>query len=187
LRYLAPLVNDGDLSESALRTSIIDVSERTRHIPDNKSRKQVDADIDRALSKYTEPFDWAALESKPERDNTINVDRQVAGKSDQPNAPAETTNGTTEFDVPMPRLWDSDQLAPAKPVEWLAANRIPRGAACLLVGDEGIGKSLFWIWIVAAITASRCRFAGTPDPYRLVLVLCSPISRNMPVAVLAGC
>ena len=46
-------------------------------------------------------------------------------------------------------------LKPAAPTKWLAANRIPRAAVCLLVGDEGIGKSLFWVWIVAAVTTGR--------------------------------
>jgi hypothetical protein len=58
LRYLAPLVNDGSLSHGELADAIIGASQRNGHIPDNKSRAQVEADIDRAIGMFTEPFDW---------------------------------------------------------------------------------------------------------------------------------
>jgi hypothetical protein len=57
LRYRAPLVNDGSLSRDDLACNIIDASESNGHIPGNKSLAQVEADIDRAISKYTEAFD----------------------------------------------------------------------------------------------------------------------------------
>ena len=34
-------------------------------------------------------------------------------------------------------------------------NRIPRAAVTLLIGDEGIGKVLLWVWIVAAVTTGK--------------------------------
>lgn len=103
----------------------------------------------------------------------------------QPTPPASTENPTpsttphtngaaTHSVIPMPKVWHALDLAPAKPTIWLAANRIPRGAVSLLVGDEGIGKSLFWVWIVAAITTGRAlpMFgipARKPDYVHLVL------------------
>ena len=44
-----------------------------------------------------------------------------------------------------PRVWDALDLAPAEQPRWLAKGRLPRGEPCLLIGDEGVGKSLFWI------------------------------------------
>ena len=63
LRYLAPLVNEGDLTREELADAIVDASQRNRLIPDNKGRWQVEADIDRALSKFGEPFDWDRLDN----------------------------------------------------------------------------------------------------------------------------
>ena len=50
----------------------------------------------------------------------------------------------------LPRLWWANDLKPAAQPRWLAKNRLPRGAVGLLIGDEGIGKSLLWVLIVAA-------------------------------------
>lgn len=73
-----------------------------------------------------------------------------------PSPPPETPEAPRgQPPPPMPRVWHGFDMAPPKPTKWLAANRIPRGAVSLLVGDEGIGKSLFWVWIVAAITTGR--------------------------------
>lgn len=74
----------------------------------------------------------------------------------------------------QPRVWRADQLRQEKPLEWLASKRIPRAAVTLLIGEEGIGKSLFWVWLVAAITTGRALPAfGVParDPEPVTLVL----------------
>ena len=42
---------------------------------------------------------------------------------------------------------------------WLAKNRIPLRDVTVLVGEEGIGKSLFWVLVVAAVT----RGTAVPD------------------------
>ena len=55
----------------------------------------------------------------------------------------------------MPRLWAAADLRPAEQPRWLARQRIPMAAVSLLVGDEGTGKSLFWVLIVAAVTTGR--------------------------------
>lgn len=54
-----------------------------------------------------------------------------------------------------PRLWAADELRAATQPRWLAKNRLPRGAVSLLVGDEGIGKSLFWVYLAAAVTTGK--------------------------------
>ncbi|MBY6675319.1 AAA family ATPase [Rhodococcus sp. BP-332] len=54
-----------------------------------------------------------------------------------------------------PRLWRGDELAAAQPREWLATGHVPRSAVTLLVGDEGIGKSLMWVWLIAFVTTGK--------------------------------
>lgn len=72
-----------------------------------------------------------------------------------------------------PRLWRATDLRPAEQPRWLAKGRLPRGAISLIVGDEGIGKSLLWVWIVAAVTTGKpLPEFGIPggDPAHVVLV-----------------
>lgn len=77
-------------------------------------------------------------------------------------------------ETPTPRLWAARDLDNVKPVQWLAKGRLPRAAVTILVGDEGIGKSLLWVWIVAAVTTGRAlpEF-GIPErkPAPVLLVL----------------
>lgn len=74
----------------------------------------------------------------------------------------------------MPRLWQASELKPTAQPIWLAKGRIPRSAVTILVGDEGIGKSLLWVWIVAAVTTGNPlpEFGIPPRaPATVVLVL----------------
>jgi hypothetical protein len=57
--------------------------------------------------------------------------------------------------IPRPKVWNATSLANVQAVKWLAKGRLPRASVTILVGDEGIGKSLLWVWIVAAVTAGR--------------------------------
>ena len=57
-----------------------------------------------------------------------------------------------------PKRWSALDLEPAEQPRWLADSRLPRAATCLLLGDEGMGKSLLWVLLVAHITT------GTPFP-----------------------
>ena len=56
---------------------------------------------------------------------------------------------------PLPRVWKATDLAGVQQPSWLARQRLPRSAVTILVGDEGIGKSLLWVWVVAAVTTGR--------------------------------
>lgn len=47
------------------------------------------------------------------------------------------------------------ELSEGFPVEWLAQDRVARSAVNLLVGDEGIGKSMFWVWLAGMITRGK--------------------------------
>jgi putative DNA primase/helicase len=43
----------------------------------------------------------------------------------------------------------------AQEVGWLWPNRIPKGKLSLIVGDPGVGKSYFTIWITSVVTTGR--------------------------------
>lgn len=73
----------------------------------------------------------------------------------------------------MPRVWRATDLKAAAQPRWLAKNRIQQAAINLLIGDEGIGKSLLWVWIIAYVTIGKAlpEF-GIParDPAHVILV-----------------
>jgi hypothetical protein len=74
----------------------------------------------------------------------------------------------------MPRLWNATDLRPTTQPRWLAKNRLPRAAVSLLIGDEGIGKSLLWVLVITHITAGKpFPEFGIParDPATVILVL----------------
>ena len=77
-------------------------------------------------------------------------------------------------DTERPRLWPAPELEPSKPLEWLIKDFIPLAAVTLLVGDEGIGKSALWVWLIVFITTGKpCLKFGIPvrDPADVILVL----------------
>src|SRR6516162_8987722 len=69
-----------------------------------------------------------------------------------PGLPPAPPSDDTEA---VPRLWRAADLKPAVQPRWLAKGRLQRGAVNLLVGDEGLGKSLLWVWIAAAVSTGR--------------------------------
>jgi hypothetical protein len=72
-----------------------------------------------------------------------------------------------------PQVRAARSLRPASAVEWLAQGRIPAAAVTLLVGDEGIGKSLFWTWLTPFVTTGKpCPEYGIPgrDPGPVFIV-----------------
>lgn len=83
-----------------------------------------------------------------------------------------TATGTSAD--PTPRLWRATDLDPARRIDWLAARRIPRAALTYMLGPEGIGKSMFMVWLIAIVTTGK-PFAEFGIPARrpgvVVLVL----------------
>ena len=73
----------------------------------------------------------------------------------QADPQADQVHADKADDDDMPRLWRATELHPSAPPSWLAKGRLPRAAISLLVGDEGIGKSLLWVWIVGAVTTGK--------------------------------
>lgn len=54
-----------------------------------------------------------------------------------------------------PRLWAAADLHPSQQREWLATGFVPKAAVTLLVGDEGVGKSLLWVWLARHVTTGK--------------------------------
>ena len=54
-----------------------------------------------------------------------------------------------------PKLRRTHELTPAAHPTWLGVGWIPRSEITVLVGDEGIGKSLLWVQIAAAVTTGQ--------------------------------
>lgn len=54
-----------------------------------------------------------------------------------------------------PQLRRTNTLTPSKPPTWLGIGWIPRSEITVLVGDEGIGKSLLWVQVAAAVTTGK--------------------------------
>ena len=77
--------------------------------------------------------------------------------ADEPPAdePPQAANNDTSAAIPEPKLWRATDLRPTAQPRWLAKNRIPRAAVSLIIGEEGIGKSLLWVWLTAAITTGQ--------------------------------
>lgn len=88
------------------------------------------------------------------------------------DGPADTDDADTTRGF-SPKLWRARDLRTGSRPEWLARHRLPRAAVSLLVGDEGIGKSLFWVWLIRYITTGQpCPQFGIParQPGHVILV-----------------
>jgi hypothetical protein len=72
------------------------------------------------------------------------------------------------------RAFKASELTPARQTKWIANGRIPCSAVTLLVGDENIGKSMWWAWLVAILTTGRgFKPFGIPprEPMNVCLIL----------------
>lgn len=79
------------------------------------------------------------------------------------------TEQDTEVSVSFRRL---SEMTP-RPTKWLAIGYLPQAAVAALVGEEGIGKSLWWVWVAAHITTGRANetigyAGGTPRDIAVV-------------------
>lgn len=73
-------------------------------------------------------------------------------------APTPGTSATTGDADPGVKLRRFNDLTIPPPTQWVGRGWLPRREITFLVGEEGIGKSLLWVRMVAAITTGR------PDP-----------------------
>jgi hypothetical protein len=128
--------------------------------------------------------DWAA-KRRAERERARRDSKTVplASVPDlPPEPPDDPEQGPAEYqgskrkresEPEKPRLWNALDLEASVQPSWLATNRLPRAAISLLIGDEGIGKSLLWVLVVARVTTGKPMVPfGVPprDPGRVILV-----------------
>lgn len=73
-------------------------------------------------------------------------------RSSVPEAEAEAEAGE---EYVGPRVWKATELDSARALEFLAARRVPRAAVSYMLGPEGIGKSLWFVWLTAIITTGK--------------------------------
>lgn len=96
---------------------------------------------------------------RAERNGHAHADADVPPPDEEPGtfpiAAGRTLNQLVPLTDGAPRLWRATDLRPATQPRWLAKGRLPRASISLLVGDEGIGKSLLWVWIVSAVTTGK--------------------------------
>jgi hypothetical protein len=101
----------------------------------------------------------------------------VPPPDEPPGAVVDISRGRkrrSEPELPeTPKRWKATDLAPAAQPRWLAKNRLPRAAVSLLIGDEGIGKSLLWVKVATHITTGE-PFPGfgipARDPGHVILI-----------------
>lgn len=135
-----------------------------------------------------------AIEARqPRRREQVEMDEFLAPYSKaraQPKTGNAIRSGLQAAQV-GPKVWKASDLKGTSQPKFLGSNRIPFGAVTILCGDEGIGKSLFWVWIVAAITTGKpLPEFGVPerDPVNVMLVLTEDDWRTcvLPRLIVAG-
>ena len=112
----------------------------------------------------------------PNRNGSVAADdyRDEEPEDEQPEPKKPAPRDDADKPSELPRLWSALDLNPAAPARWLAKGRLPVSAITLLVGDEGIGKSLMWVFIVAHVTTGKpCPEFGIParDPGRVIVAV----------------
>lgn len=132
------------------------------------------------MSNALSPREQARAEGVPESELRWYSDSNDEAEQEQDKrpalkaVPAPQEAGINESPADFPSIWKASDLAPSKPVEWLARHRVPRGNVTVLVGDEGIGKSLYWVWMTVALTTGKgVPTAGIPagEPRHVLLFL----------------
>jgi Bifunctional DNA primase/polymerase, N-terminal/AAA domain len=82
----------------------------------------------------------------------------------------KASGSATQFKTP--KVWKASELRSAAQPRWLAKRWIPRAAPTVFCGDEGIGKSLWDMRIVAAVTTGTALpdiAMPERDPMRVLL------------------
>ena len=127
------------------------------------------------LSAPTWSRSWRVWRRRPYRSSLKLVDKQqkqvqITGKVRQIRRSFRRTLTSTAC-----RSFGAQPISSPRPSpSWLTKDRFPGPAVTLLVGDEGIGKSLLWVWVVAAVTIGKAlpEFgipARKPSPVTIVV------------------
>jgi hypothetical protein len=109
--------------------------------------------------------DWTAAAAPPTSD---------ADQSRPQSFHVGETGNTGKTGDTAPKLWAATDLKPSAPTRWMVRGHLPLGNVAVLIGDEGIGKSLWWVLVVAHISTGTGddRLGIPPSPPRdSILVL----------------
>jgi hypothetical protein len=128
------------------------LSERGREVYEQQKRRRRSGSEGSGGPDQTDPY--VDVPPPDEAPTVVDIGRARKPKRDEP-----------ELGDDAPKRWKATDLEPAAQPRWLAANRLPRAAVSLLIGDEGIGKSLLWVLVATHITTGK-PFPGFGIPAR---------------------
>ena len=121
----------------------------------NRRSRKFDPRISYTAETLIRRFDAppAVLKALPLRDMVRDADsvRIVERWEAEDREKARSDLGDGE----RPQIRPARSLTAAAQLDWLAQGRIPTAAVTLLVGDEGIGKSLFWVRVAEPVTTGK--------------------------------
>ncbi|GLB83495.1 AAA family ATPase [Mycobacterium kiyosense] len=140
------------------------VNEYLTHWRDVTLGKRDDATL---TAEALRSIDGALAKAKAEYDDSrggyLPDDKCSAGAGDVDAWAAKAKAKVDDGVQPQRKLFGANALKAAEQPKFLAKNRIPQAAITVLVGEEGIGKSLFWVMLAAAITTGKpLRELGLP-------------------------
>ena len=116
----------------------------------------------------------AANRQREREDYLAATSTSGAVQSSSSNDRVSETDETNDSANTGPRLWSGLELRESEPTRWLVRGQLPLAQVAVLIGDEGVGKSLWWVLVVAHITtgAGDDRLGIPPGrPRDVVLVL----------------
>lgn len=147
------LVAGGQLAEQLARDTLTGAA-HDAGLDDRETTATIDSGL-RAGAEHPRPVEGAEpVQSRQSRQSAQTArSREPAGETDA-NRVDDLNADHDERDL---RAWDAHELTD-RPMQWLAPGWLPAAAVAVLVGDEGIGKSLWWVRVVAHLTT------GLPDP-----------------------
>lgn len=116
----------------------------------SKGESWIRADVPRLWTKFGGDS-LGGEENRKQMQDEENTAALMGGQLDafatKGSSPPALTTAKVEY-----KLRNAEDMAASAPPDWLCRDRIPRSAITMLIGDEGIGKSMFWVYLAAAIT-----------------------------------
>ncbi|WP_156747277.1 AAA family ATPase, partial [Mycobacterium sp. E2462] len=162
---LGKFVNEGVLDPADVETAVISASRKTGHIPQNKTERQVKADIQRGLKKAAsdglhvdwDRFDWL----------TTDYENASQTRKAQPSRAAPDPErviklkraSTVKTRVPE-WVWEYDEIG-----------RIQHGTLSLFAGKPAAGKSTAVRWFAAQLSRGELEGVWLGNPVRVAVLM----------------
>ncbi|MBP2523572.1 MULTISPECIES: AAA family ATPase [unclassified Rhodococcus (in: high G+C Gram-positive bacteria)] len=116
----------------------------------SKGENWIRTDVPRLWTKFggdSLADEESRKQMQDEADTAALMGGQLDAFATKGSSPPALTTAKVEY-----KLRNAEDMAASAPPDWLCRDRIPRSAITMLIGDEGIGKSMFWVYLAAAIT-----------------------------------